>query len=47
MNMAPPTNVSELHFFLGMTGYNRNFIDNYSAKLTPLCSLLRKNTLFV
>ena len=32
MNMTPPTNVSELCSFLGMTGYYRNFIDNYSAK---------------
>jgi hypothetical protein len=47
MNMTPPTNVSELRSFLGMTGYYRNFIDNYSAKSAPLCSLLRKNTPFV
>jgi len=44
--MNPPTNVSDFRSFLGMTGYYRNFIKNYSSKATPLCLLLKKNATF-
>lgn len=32
--------------FLGMTGYYRRFIENYSEKTKPLTTLLKKNTEF-
>ena len=37
---APPTNVSELRSFLGMTNYSINFIKNYSRKTAKLRELL-------
>jgi len=45
-NMDIPTNITELHSFLGMVGYYRNFINNYASISAPLCKLLRKNTSF-
>ena len=40
--MAPPSNAEELRAFLGMTGYLRQFIRNYSITAAPLTYLLRK-----
>ena len=37
----PPSNVEELRAFLGMTGYLRQFIQNYSITAAPLTDLLR------
>ena len=37
-----PSNVTELHSFLGMVGYYRNFIENYATLTSPLYKLLRK-----
>ena len=39
--MPPPSNVEELRAFLGMTGYLRQFIQNYSITAAPLAYLLR------
>ena len=39
--MPPPSNVEELQAFLGMTGYLRQFIQNYSITAAPLTDLLR------
>ena len=39
--MSPPSNVEELRAFLGMTGYLRQFIQNYSITAAPLTYLLR------
>ena len=39
--MPPPSNVEELRGFLGMSGYLRQFIQNYSIFAAPLTDLLR------
>ena len=38
--VPPPSNVEELRAFLGMTGYLRQFIRNYSTTAAPLTDLL-------
>ena len=37
-----PTNITELHSFLGMITYYSKFLPNMSTKLTPLYALLAK-----
>ena len=42
-NMPPPTNISELRSFLGMTNYLSRFIPNYFMRVYPLLELTKKN----
>ena len=42
-NMPPPTNISELSSFLGMTNYLSRFIPNYSMRIYPLLEITKKN----
>jgi hypothetical protein len=42
-----PINVKELQLFLGLAGYNKQFIPNFSTTAAPLFKLLRKDTQFV
>jgi len=42
-----PTNVHEVQRFLGLTGYFRRFIKDFSLKARPLQNLLREDTKFV
>jgi hypothetical protein len=39
-----PKNISKLRGFLGLTGYYRRFIKNYSHLTTPLSNLLKRNS---
>jgi len=45
--LPSPTSITELRSFLGMVGYYRDFIDNFSSITAPLNKLLRKNVPFV
>ncbi|GCA63320.1 hypothetical protein KIPB_009248, partial [Kipferlia bialata] len=42
LDMQPPTNVSELKSYLGLTSYFRAFVPNLSKKAFPLTMLLKK-----
>ena len=39
--MPRPTNIEELRTFLGLTGYLRQFVENYSIIAAPLTNILR------
>src|SRR5271170_2320021 len=41
-----PTNVKEVHSFLGFGNFYQKFIENFSTLAEPLNSLLKKNTIF-
>ncbi len=45
-NWEPPRNIGEVRSFLGLVGYYRRFIDNYSNKAKPLLQLTRKDVMF-
>ncbi|KAL0549247.1 hypothetical protein IC582_013728 [Cucumis melo] len=42
-----PSTVSEVHSFLGLAGYYRRFVENFSGIATPLTQLTRKGVPFV
>ncbi|KAL0463175.1 UNVERIFIED_CONTAM: Transposon Tf2-12 polyprotein [Sesamum latifolium] len=42
----PPKNVSEVRSFLGLAGYYRRFVKDFSVVSKPLTNLLKKNTPF-
>ncbi|TYK02180.1 ty3-gypsy retrotransposon protein [Cucumis melo var. makuwa] len=42
-----PSTVREVRSFLGLAGYYRRFVENFSRKATPLTHLTRKRTPFV
>ena len=41
-----PTNISELRSFLGLAGYYRRFVPNFSRIARPLNDLLKKGTVW-
>jgi hypothetical protein len=43
LNWIPPTNVSEIRSFLGLAGYYRRFIKNFSKIAKPMTRLLEKD----
>jgi hypothetical protein len=43
LNWMPPTNASEIHSFLGLAGYYRRFIKDFSKITKPMTRLLEKN----
>ena len=47
LNWQPPTNVSEIHSFLGLAGYYRRIIEGFSKLAKPMTALLEKNAKFV
>ncbi|XP_041009410.1 uncharacterized mitochondrial protein AtMg00860-like [Juglans microcarpa x Juglans regia] len=42
-----PTNVHEIHSFLGLASYCRRFIEGFSKLYNPITTLTRKNTKYV
>ncbi|KAL0302447.1 UNVERIFIED_CONTAM: Retrovirus-related Pol polyprotein from transposon [Sesamum calycinum] len=46
MEWEPPKNVSEVRNFLGLAGYYRRFVKDFSVVAKPLTNLLKKNTPF-
>jgi ribonuclease HI len=45
-NFPEPKNIKQIQSFLGLTGYFRKFIENYSKIAKPLSDLLRNETEF-
>jgi hypothetical protein len=43
LNWMPPANASEIHSFLGLAGYYRRFIKDFSKIAKPVTRLLEKN----
>src|SRR3954469_12326961 len=43
----PPQNVKQLRSFLGLAGYWRRFVENYSQIANPLSNVLQKSAKFV
>ena len=41
-----PTSVGEICSFLGLAGYYRRFIENFSKNVKPMIELLKKDTKF-
>jgi hypothetical protein len=46
LDWMPPTNVSEIQSFLGLAGYYRRFINDFSKIANPMMKLLEKNKAF-
>ncbi|XP_058005351.1 uncharacterized protein LOC110638799 [Hevea brasiliensis] len=46
LNWKPPKNVSKVHSFLGLAGYYRHFVKEFSMIALPLTRLLRKDVKF-
>ncbi|KAL0332872.1 UNVERIFIED_CONTAM: Transposon Tf2-11 polyprotein [Sesamum calycinum] len=46
MEWEPPKNVSEVRSFLGLAGYYRRFVKDFSVVAKPLTNLLKKNAPF-
>ena len=45
-NWEAPTSVGEIRSFLGLVGYYRRFIENFSKIAKPMTELLKKDTRF-
>jgi hypothetical protein len=46
LNWKQPTDVSKIRSFLGLTGYYRRFIEDFSNIVKPLTSMLEKGKEF-
>jgi hypothetical protein len=46
LNTSPPANVKEVRQLLGLTGYFRKFLKDYSHTVKPVSDLLNKRSPF-
>ena len=46
MSWESPKSVFEIHSFLGLAGYYRRFIEDFSRLATPMTKLTRKEVTF-
>ena len=46
VNWRPPRNVTEVRSFLGLAGYYRRFVRDFSVIASPLSKLLREGIKF-
>jgi hypothetical protein len=44
LNWKLPTSITQVHSFLGLAGYYRTFIPNFSKIVKPITELLKKET---
>ena len=47
MEWPAPTNVTEVHSFMGLAGYYRRFVEGFSKIANPIMELQKKNKKFV
>jgi hypothetical protein len=47
MEWPAPTNVTEVHSFMGLAGYYRQFVEGFSKIANPITKLQKKNKKFV
>ena len=47
LNWDRPRNVTEIRSFLGVAGYYRRFVENFSRIVAPMTKLSRKDVSFV
>jgi hypothetical protein len=47
LDWKPPTSITQLHSFLGLAGYYRRFIPNFSKISKLVTELLKKGTKYV
>jgi hypothetical protein len=47
LDWKPPTSVTQVHNFLGLVGYYRRFIPNFSKISKPITELLKKGNKYM